>query len=78
MKLGDINYKLKEFPEALKYYQKAESYLLKQHGEQNPINLDCLKSIGNIYLQIDELDKATINFNQALKICQTIFGEKNV
>ena len=78
MKLGDIHYKLKEFPASLNYYEKAEAYLLKQHGEHHPMTLDCLKSIGNIYLQIDELEKANKNFNQALKICQTIFGEKNV
>ncbi|CDW91331.1 protein kinase domain containing protein [Stylonychia lemnae] len=78
MKLGEMFSRMKDYQKSLKYYQQANELLLKEYGVYEPINLECLQAIGNIYLQLEELDKATTFFNQALEICQTIFGERNV
>lgn len=59
----------------MKYYTKAQENILEMHSEQDPQILECLKSIGDIYLHQGNLEKATSNFNEALKICLVIFGE---
>jgi len=50
---------------------------LQKQAEWNPYMLDCLKQEGNVFVQLEQFEKAEQNFEKALKICQSIFGEKN-
>jgi len=56
MKLGEVFYRMQNFAASLRYYEKARSHIVEEYGENHPLQLDCLKTIGNVYLNIEDLD----------------------
>ena len=62
MNLGGVFYKLAQYDIALKFYNKAQNILAKLYGNKDPKIMDCLKATGNIYLHLEQFDKASQNF----------------
>ncbi len=58
--LGNVYYDGEQFPEAIKYYQRAL--------EMNPSNADVRTDLGTAYWYLGDADRALAEFKQSLKI----------
>lgn len=64
----------KNFPEAEKYYSKAQQLILKESGEESMQNADVLCNIGAVQLSQDNYDDAENAFAKALTIYESNYG----
>ena len=78
VQLGSIFQKIKEFPRAFEFYEKACQLSEQEYGIDCVQSIDIYKNLGSIYIETNKLKEADRFIQKALRICQTIYGENNV
>eukprot|EP00347_Sterkiella_histriomuscorum_P011172 403373474 len=75
--MGVLCYKMKQFDTSMLNFQSALDLMIEEHGQDHPNNIELMKNIGNIHIQNRDFEKANEIISKALKISQTIYGERN-
>ncbi|OMJ67322.1 hypothetical protein SteCoe_35540 [Stentor coeruleus] len=68
----------KNFEEALKYINNAESAAIKLHGDKSKLYADCLECYGNYYVETGNYDQALNYLNRALELKNVLYGKKSI
>lgn len=67
----------KNFDEALKYINDAESAAIKLHGDKSKLYADCLECYGNYYIETGRYDQALNYLSRALELKNVLYGKKS-
>ncbi|OMJ78883.1 hypothetical protein SteCoe_21194 [Stentor coeruleus] len=68
----------KNFEEALKYINNAESAAIKLHGDKSKLYADCLECYGYYYIDAEEYDQALSYLSRALELKNVLYGTKSI
>lgn len=75
---GAINFKKKNYPEAVEYFNNSITILEKLHGENNFHYMSYLRSLGEAYLKNKEYQRALGVFDKAIKLSFKLGGAGQV
>ena len=75
--LGNLNWSLHDWDQALEFYQRAMNIRQNELGPEHPSVAKSLNNIGNVLLEQGELPKALEYHRRALGIKQKVLGPKH-